>query len=193
MALTFNPENHEYRLDGVVIPSVTQILKSAGLSNFDGVSQELLERNARFGTAVHKAIELKCQGNLDESTVDEALIPYINAFELFMDTYGFKPERHEVCDYHPNYRFGYTIDAIGTTADGKKAVVDIKTGQPKPADEIQVFGGYSLGEKADKYIIVYLSPDDFKTNVCGKATGKSQNIFLSALTIHNYRKEKGLL
>lgn len=190
--LKFNPENHEYRLDGVVIPSVTQILKSAGLSSFDGVPQELLERNARFGTAVHKAVELTCQGNLDNSTVDPVLVPYLEAWELFAECYGFKSEKQEVVGYHPTYRYGYTIDAIGTLPDGKKALVDIKTGTPKPSDEIQVFGGYALAQKVDRQIIVYLSAGDFKTNIVKKDL-TAQQIFLSALSIHNFRKEKGLL
>ena len=55
--LEYIDETHTYIYDGVVVPSVTQMLKSKFGSKYNGVPKNVLERAAMRGTAVHKAIE----------------------------------------------------------------------------------------------------------------------------------------
>lgn len=198
--LKFKEENHEYSLQGIVIPSVTQVLKAAGLTNFDHVDPALLERNAAFGNAVHAAIQFKCKGTLDEDTVDEAIKSYLEAWDNFVEDFQFVAKQNEVRGFHPVYRYAYTIDLLGEINNGGKyagmAVGDIKTGKPKSVDLIQL-GGYKLAvEKQRNIFILYLNPSFkprgykvlFTTN-----NKKEQGIFLSCLNIFNFRKEHGLL
>ena len=198
-SLTFVKETHEYRIDGVVVPSVTQVLKASGLSNFDFVDPKLLERNSAFGDAVHAAIQFKCKGTLDEETVDEAIKPYVQSWDNFVEDFQFVPKQNEVQGFHPVYRYAYTIDLLGEINNGGKyagiAVGDIKTGQPKPSDLIQL-GGYKLAVERQRHIfILYLNPEikprGYKT-VFAINNKKEQGIFLSALSLFNFKKENKL-
>lgn len=55
--LEYIDETHTYIYEGVVLPSITQVLKVKFGNKYDGVSRATLERAAEQGTAVHKAIE----------------------------------------------------------------------------------------------------------------------------------------
>lgn len=189
--LTFIPETHQYLVDGVEYPSVTQIIKSAGLSNFDNVPYELLDRAIQFGNAVHKAIELKCKGTLDENTVDDAIKGHILQWEKFCSDFCFISEAQEVQFSH-KLGFAGTIDHIGKI--GRHVVlVDIKTGQPKSADIVQVCA-YGTDHYFDRLIVIYVSKDKYKAiEIKGHERRKGERIFLSALSLYNYKKSEGLL
>lgn len=198
--ITFNEERHEYRVDGTVIPSVTQILDSNGFSNFSDVPFDILEMSRKFGKAVHKAIELKCKGTLDESSLHEAIIPYVKSWENFVKDFEYQSSISELRGYNEKYRFCYTFDQQGTIKFKGKfqlCMIDIKTGSPSNAHKVQINGGYALA--VDKNIltgILYLNPE-FKPGgykiIFSVNNKRDQQIFLSALTIHNYKKENGLL
>lgn len=55
-AIEFDPEYHIYLVDGVIVPSVTQILKSK-FDDYAFVSRAVLEQASARGTELHKAIE----------------------------------------------------------------------------------------------------------------------------------------
>ena len=53
----FNPENHEYKKNGVIIPSVTTIIRQVFGYKYGAVSPEVLERARAKGTEVHLEAE----------------------------------------------------------------------------------------------------------------------------------------
>ena len=55
--LEYFDEDHLYLVDGVIVPSITQILKQKFSKKYEGVSTEILNRAAEAGTNVHEAIE----------------------------------------------------------------------------------------------------------------------------------------
>ena len=55
--LEYIDETHTYLYDGIVLPSITQLLKCKFGGKYDGIPKATLERAAEMGTAVHKAIE----------------------------------------------------------------------------------------------------------------------------------------
>jgi len=55
--LEYIDESHTYIFNGVILPSITQILKVKFGNKYLGVSNSTLERAAHLGTEVHKAIE----------------------------------------------------------------------------------------------------------------------------------------
>ena len=56
--LEFNPESHEYTLDGKKLISVTQLMQRYGLApNYSGVDPAVLEAKAKYGTHIHEEIE----------------------------------------------------------------------------------------------------------------------------------------
>lgn len=54
-------ETHTYLVDGIILPSITQILKIKFGNKYNNVSQDVLQRASELGTATHKAIEDYCK------------------------------------------------------------------------------------------------------------------------------------
>lgn len=59
--LEYIDETHQYICDGILIPSITQIMKVKFGNKYNGVSKEVLNNAAKKGTEVHEAIELLCK------------------------------------------------------------------------------------------------------------------------------------
>ena len=55
--LEYIDETHTYLYNGVVIPSVTQLLKKKFGQKYDGIPRHILKRAAERGTELHEAIE----------------------------------------------------------------------------------------------------------------------------------------
>ena len=55
--LEYIDDTHTYIYNGVILPSITQILKTKFGNKYNGVSSKTLERASKYGTEVHKAIE----------------------------------------------------------------------------------------------------------------------------------------
>lgn len=194
MSNTFDVEKHEYKEDGLIRKSNTQILSDAGISSLNGVSESLLARNGAFGKAVHMAVQLKCKGTLDLKTVDAPVMEYLAGWDSFVEDFGYISKENEYWGIHPVYHFGYCIDQRGELTKGKyigDCIGDIKTGSPKPEDIVQL-GGYSLVDKVKFHFLLYLNPS-FKPRgykiIFSKENKRAQQIFLSALTISNYKTE----
>lgn len=52
---------HTYLVDGLIVPSITQILKIKFGNKYNGISIETLNKAAEKGTEVHEAIEIFCK------------------------------------------------------------------------------------------------------------------------------------
>ena len=59
--LEYIDETHTYLVDGVIVPSITTILKLKFGNKYDGISKEVLDKAAQKGTRVHEAIENFCK------------------------------------------------------------------------------------------------------------------------------------
>lgn len=195
--LTFDAEKHEYRVDGVPIPSVTQILKAAGLVKLDGVPLEMLERASQFGRAVHAVVEYECKGVLDQTSVDPLLEPYVNGWRKFVTAFNYRSIESEIIGYCRYLYYGYTIDQIGQCKLGD-ILLDIKTGVPKPADRYQI-AGYRLARRRIGQrlipVLLYLNPtyeNGFYVQ-CFTNTECEENVFLAAIALYNTRVREGLL
>lgn len=53
----FLEDEHIYLCDGMILPSITQILNIKFGKKYDGISKEVLKRAAERGTKIHQAIE----------------------------------------------------------------------------------------------------------------------------------------
>lgn len=132
--LDFEPEAHTYTLHTPgggqrVLPSVTGILRTVGLINFDGVPSGILEKARDRGTRVHKAAQYLTEGTLDWATVDDSERGYVEAYARFLATSQLRVLAQEVRLWHPSYAIAGTTDAVGWW-DGRPAVADLKSGNP---------------------------------------------------------------
>ena len=110
---TFEEDGHIYKLNGVVIPSVTKILQLSGIADFSTIPIWHLEPARQFGLAVHKACELYDLGKLDERNLDPALWPYLDAwiaYQKAMDIKEFLAIEHPIVSV--NFKVAGTPDRI---------------------------------------------------------------------------------
>lgn len=137
--VTFEAVAHEYRLpDGTVIPSVTQILKAVGVAvDFEGLASlgrrvaDAIDLKREIGSALHADAHAYDDNDLDWSTVDPRVEPYLRAWATFRENIGLIPTTRERLVFHPSYRFAGTLDGIFLTQSGERVLVDIKCGDPE--------------------------------------------------------------
>jgi hypothetical protein len=91
--IAFDPVPHTYSVDGVRLPSVTQVLQAADIINFDGVPQPILLAARDRGAAVHQACHYFNEDDLDvEAFAAEfpTYWPYLSAWITFRRESGFE-------------------------------------------------------------------------------------------------------
>ncbi len=121
-----------YRVEGVRVPSVTEILKIVGLSSFDNVDADVLEYARQRGEKVHAicdAIDNDLMW-IDDPMAAE-LKPYIAAYLKFKHETGFQSVHSERVVVSKTYRYAGTLDRAGVMPlwNQKKdqvVVVDLK-------------------------------------------------------------------
>ncbi len=88
--LEYIDEIHTYLVDGVIKPSITQILKLKFGNKYDSVDKDVLQRASELGTATHKAIEDYCKLGI-ESDLKE-----LNNFKFLQLRFEFKVIENEL-------------------------------------------------------------------------------------------------
>lgn len=162
--IEFNPYLHEYKDNGRIIPSVTQILNGVGLIDFSGIPSRVLDIAKERGTTVHLITELLDRDELDESTIDPDLIGYVDAYRKFVEEYHIaKITAIEKLVYSDAKHLGYagTLDRKAVLSTGLKLLYDIKTTAEKSQVHALQVTAYELadGEKMDQLGCVYLAAD----------------------------------
>lgn len=56
--LEYIDDTHTYLVDGIIVPSITQLIKMKFNNKYDAVPKEVLKKAADKGTAMHREIEL---------------------------------------------------------------------------------------------------------------------------------------
>lgn len=88
--LEYLDDCHTYLVDGVIVPSVTQVLKLKFGGKYNNVPRNVLNLAAEKGTAVHEAIQAWCE-NGTESDLKE-----VRNFKFLKRKYGFEVLANEV-------------------------------------------------------------------------------------------------
>jgi len=88
--LEYFDEEHLYLVDGVIVPSITQILKFKFGKKYAGMNRDVLKRASEAGTAVHEAIEQYCK------TGEVADFPEVRNFAFLQNKYKFDVLENEI-------------------------------------------------------------------------------------------------
>ncbi len=145
-SLEFNPDKHEYRVNGKVIPSVTELCGPLTYSKYR-VDNAVVEQAAYRGTIVHEITALWDRGDLeDEGTLAADVGMYLMGWIKFCHDYS--PEWQYIELPLACRTFAGTLDRVGWI-DGRLVVVDIKTTASmdranKVALAMQLFGYWDL-------------------------------------------------
>lgn len=120
--LEYIDESHTYLVDGIIVPSVTQLLHRKFNKKYDGISAEVLNKAAIRGTRIHKDIEEYCRLGKEPEysetkdfifvTKKNGLTVKENEIPIILDLGG--------------ETFAGRLDLI-LEAEGELAVADIKT------------------------------------------------------------------
>lgn len=119
--LEYDDDTHTYICDGIIVSSITQLLKIKFGHKYDRVNSEVLKAAAERGTAIHKAIEDYCHGIPSE-------LPEVRDFAFLQSKYKFETIKNEVpiiLDFDGE-TFAGRLDLI-LIIDDEMAVADIKT------------------------------------------------------------------
>lgn len=119
--LEFIPETHQYLVDGILVPCVSNIL-AYKFNDYAGVPQDILTRAGEKGTELHKAIEdFEKDGKVSD-------LKELGNYLFLKKQYGFENIANEVPVLYENggrVLFVGTLDQV-IKLDGKLGINDFK-------------------------------------------------------------------
>lgn len=121
--LEYDDDTHTYIVDGVIVPSITQMLSVKFGNKYAGINKATLERAANRGTRIHKAIENFCKTWEEDGTKE------VHNFKFLAEYHALNPHVNEIPIIL--YRFTKPIAAgrldIVADINGDTVIADIKT------------------------------------------------------------------
>lgn len=186
--LEFDERQHVYRLQGREIPGVTQVL--APLVDFSQVPPAILEAKRDLGSRVHLATHLDDEQDLDETSVEDDVRPYLEAWRHFLRVSGAKVMLTEKRVLHESMEYAGTLDNV-LVIEGQRWLIDKKTSISLPHAVGPQTAAYkaALGPAyADvRRAALRLGADGkFKFNALSDPFDWA--VFVACLTLHNFRK-----
>jgi hypothetical protein len=163
--ITFNPDTHTYKVDGVVKKSVTQTLSDVGIVDYRGVDEYYMDR----GTRVHQACTLHAQGFLDWNSLGDTL-PYVENFRHLLVHLRASYVSSEQPSYSKKLDIAGSYDLI-VEWQGKRTLVELKTSSSFPLWVGLQLAAYETMVDVDEVMgidlkmgKVYVKADDFDEN-----------------------------
>lgn len=191
MRLEFDSETHTYTLNGERVPSVTQVL--APLEDYSMVPRDVLEAARIFGQHVHEACDLFDRDELDWSSLDPELVPYVEAWAQFLEQSGAVVIASEVRVAHE--QLGYAGSPDKVLAWGKRLVIpDLKATAVVPptvglqtAAYAKAYQAMHGGREPSRYCI-HLQPGG-KYRSHPRTDPSDWSYFLSALNCYKWKEK----
>ena len=188
--LEFTAETHTYTLEGVELPSVTQIVRFLSYDVTATAKSWLRDVAADRGTRIHEYCMLYDFGELPEQ-IDFDCAGYVKAYIAFCRDY--KPdwwciERIAYAERNGT-KYAGTVDRVGMI-DGEAVIVDIKTGSTKSAvlnaAQLTGYAGFGLIPAPALYNL-YLSKHGVYEYIPRKP---NYDVFDACLTLHKSLERK---
>jgi hypothetical protein len=214
--LQFDAAGHTYTLNGLVLPSVTQVLGILA-RDYSDVPREVMEAAGRRGTRVHEMLEeddaflfsqvakKACSNVIQVGTWKDAarqkleqrtgqnLDGYVDAARRFICDSGFSTTVCEQLAYHPVYEYAGRWDRAGNVRNGNLAIVDWKTGIITPTVRLQLAAYANLMPNPLSYrrIATKLNSNGtYKVHEYpASETARDFQVFLAALACYRWRKQ----
>jgi hypothetical protein len=204
MTLKYDPANHLYTLDGLPLPSVTQILgqfRRVHLGElkymvdvFSGriFPAEVFDHPAEAGGAIHQGAAYLLQGKgLRWDSLAPELVGPLRQFETWLQEYGVKPLLVETPLASRRWRYAGTPDAVVMLL-GHRYLIDIKTGAqtwsagPQTAAYERLYREHSGFTGALTRATLYLPKDGSAPRLRQEDGADDWEFFKARLTTFNY-------
>ena len=191
--LTFDEERHFYALDGKPLPSVSKIIRMAGLApDLSKIPPDVLEKARRRGIAVHTICEQMDRG--EDPLVHPDLEPYADAYALFLRESGYRSEDTEQMVYHPDLLYAGRLDARGWLHDHRTIIDRKATAEIDHVATAPQLGGYTgayLAHTPEEHIETVYALHLQRTGryeLHPYAYESAWSVFASALTIYRWQQ-----
>lgn len=127
MKISFIEETHNYLAGGVIIPSVSELIRFKFPDAYKGIPTEILKKKANYGTKVHGLIEDFVQrkftlNELEQKNIDPNIKIAVSQFEELRAKWSFYiKDMEQIVSYKGKYAGTYDI----LTEDDY--IIDLKT------------------------------------------------------------------
>ncbi len=167
---------------------VTEALKLAGLINTRYFTKEACDR----GSAVHAAAHYLDEGDLDESTVDPRVRPYLEQYERWArEQVGLEVLACEEEVVHPTYGYAGRLDRR-VRLNGREGVLDLKTSASlAPSVGPQVAAYAATFQRPMERWALLLQPDRYR--LIALTNREDFEVFKAALVVARFRRIHGLV
>lgn len=187
MEIEFLEEGHIYLVDGIITPSVSEILEFIFPNKYSSIPRSILDQKAEFGTHIHKAIE-DYENGLDYQLTGLELVTFEQYIKL-KERHNIKVvSQEEVISYQDE--FCGRLDMIAWV-DNILSLVDIKTTSQLDYESLAwQLGMYQLAKDVvyEKCYCLWLPKKDIGRLV--EIKPKSKEEILEILKQYNASKSK---
>lgn len=127
MMIEFVEETHTYLNDGVIVPSVSELIKFKYPEMYKGVPDKILKTKASYGTKTHKTIEQFVNNEitleeLNKKRIDPNIKIAVEQFENLRKKWAFQiKDMEQIVAYKDKYAGTYDILTIDNY------LIDLKT------------------------------------------------------------------
>jgi hypothetical protein len=191
--IQFNESEHIYTKNGIVLPSVTQIMNPLYDAVYGKANMNASDNGKSKGKEIHRAIDDYCEfGMID---ISEEYKPYLYSFIKYLDDKGLTVVASEVMLCHPVYNYAGTIDIIATNPKNQYVMIDNKTGGLQALLHSVQLQAYTDMWSANKMpeiaykVALGLSDKGYEEKVYSKYDAKAKSVFDACYKIHNFKKE----
>lgn len=191
--IEFNEKDHIYMKNGIVLPSVTQIMQPLYEQVYGKADSDASDNGKSKGKEIHRAIDDYCEfGMID---ISEEYKPYLDNFIRYIDEHQYEIVASEVMLWHPVYGYAGKIDIIVRNPKGEFVLIDNKTGDLQPklhAVQLQAYTDMWSANKMPEIafkVALGLSDKGYKEHRYEKYDTKAKSVFDACYKIYKYKKE----
>ena len=147
--IEFIEESHTYLIDGVITPSVSEILNFIFPDKYSNIPKQILNTKANYGSKVHEAIE-RLEKNEELPKLNYLQEISIDQYRKLKDKYKIEVLEQEKMVHYKNYYCG-RFDMIAEI-NGTYSLCDIKTTAKLDKESLSwQLSYYALAHNPDKY------------------------------------------
>lgn len=201
-AFTFNESTHVYSQGSKTLPGCTRVIDHSGLTSYENIKSDILERKSQLGRAVHDAAHYHDEADLDPRYVSDEVRGYLESWITWRRHMKFEALAIEFQQIGAvnGMPFGMKLDRYGLVAK-RPAIVEIKiSAQIQDWHGIQL-AGYAAGYRGpdmalsspiarfalrDRYV-VQLKPDGSMPRMKQFEDRKDFEVFTWALGLTHWK------
>ena len=127
MTIEFIEDIHQYVVDGICVPSVSDLIRLEFPEAYKGIPERILKKKASYGTRVHETIEKFVRGELtmeeiQKKRIDPDIKIAVEQFEELRKKWAFQiKDMEQIVTYKGKYAGTYDLRTIDDY------IIDLKT------------------------------------------------------------------